>query len=379
MLTVYFASERDDIRTLADDWMSLEAACKRSTITFQRYDWCAHWMRVYGTRKHNFKPLLATAWRDGSIVGLLPLSIQTNLLGLRTARPLGCRQGQYASVVTDCSVEPSRVLGAITKALGQENLADVLCMEPLPGYFGGSVGTAEPVGSTFLLDLADFPDFAAYEASLSRNARKGMRRKLKKLETQGEVSFDLLTTDMPGYAALCDTMLDWKHQTLAASGRVGSNIACSGFRQFLAQMPARQDPYGLSPLCHVMAVDHQPVAAQVMFRESGTLIGYFSAYNPAFAEYSPGRLEMHRLVEWMFENGLNCYDFLANSEDYKRSIANREVNLYRLQAALTVKGQLLAGLSREPARRSAKKLIAALPPGIRQMAAAGARLAIQRN
>ena len=379
MLAICFASDPADIEAIAEPWKALEARCELGSISFQRHDWCAHWMRVYGGTSGTVKPLVATAWQNETLVGVLPLSIHTNSLGLRRAQSLGSPQGQYSSLIVDGTVDAAQILSATTDALRRKGLADIVVLEPVPGGIAKGADGIEPAGSSFVLDLTGFDDFTAYEASLSRVTRKGLRRKLKKLEAEGAVTFELMDVGTSDYSALCDVMLDWKQQTLAASGRVGSDIVCSSFRQFLKQIAASDRPNGLSPFCHVLKLDGRPIAGQLMFREGDTLVGYFSAYDPAFAGFSPGRLEMHRLVHWMFAKGLGLYDFLANSEDYKRSIANREIALYRIEQPLTAKGRVLAGFSADHAKRRTKALIAALPPGMRQFVANAARLALQLN
>lgn len=376
MFTTRFATGREQIEAIRPAWLALERRCPRRDITFQRYGWCKHWMRVYGAKQSRDVAVIASVWRDDEMVALLPLQTGRNRIGLRKAWPLGHPQGQYSAILADASIHPARALQLILAAMHEKPMVDLASFEHVPADIGSGQGGVEAEHS-FLLELSPFADFAEYEASLSRNQRKGLKRKLKKLEERGETGFRIAAAGDPGYDSLCRDMFEWKSHTLAASGRIGSNIVCDRFQRFITGLPeAARD--GLEPLCHVMTVDERPVAAQLMFREDKTLIGYFSAYDPGFAAFSPGRLEMHRLVEWMLDNDIARYDFLANSEEYKRTIANREVPLYRLQVPLTLRGRMLAGVSSRPLRRYIKKSLELLPRRGRQAAASAARRVVQR-
>ena len=110
-----------------------------------------------------------------------------------------------------------------------------------------------------------------------------------------------------------------------------------------------------------MRVSGEPVAAQIMLKRGHALIGYFAAFDPDYAAYSPGRLEMHRLVEWMIGNGITEYDFLGNAESYKESITNASVDLWSVKRPLTIAGAMAMKTMLCDARALAKESFYRLP------------------
>ncbi len=375
MVSIEIATTSQEIAAIADQWLDLERRSSQTAIAFQRYHWCTHWWKIFGETEHSHKLAVGAIWRDGLLVAVVPMMVVRNWFGAGEARMLGHPLGQYANAIVDPSFSVAEAMRLTLAELSATGLADLALIDQFPAAigFGFEKQIIQPDGVSFILDLTEFADFAAYEQSLSRNSRKGLRRKANKLGTEGMVEFELMATKNLHYPHLVDAMLGWKREALEASGRVGRNVFSDQFHTFLASLPDGSQAGGLEPVCHVMRLDAVPIAGQVMFRDGNGLIGYFSAYDPLFASFSPGRLELHRLIEWMFDNGLDSYDFLANSETYKVSLANRQVALAECRLPMTWRGRLASQVPLSSLKVHLKIILSWLPAPARRVTASIAR------
>ena len=57
-------------------------------------------------------------------------------------------------------------------------------------------------------------------------------------------------------------------------------------------------------------------------------------------KYSPGRLLLEHLLEWLIQNNLLVFDFTVGGEHYKKDWCDTETPLYETLESITFKGKL---------------------------------------
>ena len=77
------------------------------------------------------------------------------------------------------------------------------------------------------------------------------------------------------------------------------------------------------------------------------LVGQSTFYYPMPAheggdweKYSPGRLLLEHLLEWLIQNNLQVFDFTVGGEHYKKDWCDTETQLFETLEAITLKGKI---------------------------------------
>ena len=149
-----------------------------------------HGMRNGRDLNGSVEPLVLTAWNDGELAGLLPLQVETRFLIIREIRPLSHPHCQYAGILLNPDFDVRHVLDAFRTWIDYHAPGDVIVLDAmadksaLRALSGAETGMVHD-GKSYVLDLRAFESFGAYETSLSRNTRKGLGRKRRKLEQAG--------------------------------------------------------------------------------------------------------------------------------------------------------------------------------------------------
>jgi len=78
-----------------------------------------------------------------------------------------------------------------------------------------------------------------------------------------------------------------------------------------------------------LTVDGQKAAAYLCIHYDNQLWVYNSAWDQAFAEFSPGWVLLGYLVQWAIEQGIQAVDFMRGDEVYKYRFGgrDRQINL----------------------------------------------------
>lgn len=151
---------------------------------------------------------------------------------------------------------------------------------------------------------------------------KQLRRLRRKLEReQGAVEL-ILGEDRP---ETFGRLWAWKESQFRETGR--HNVLRP---RWAVEMMNRLHAGGLGEVSGFVAslnVNGEPIAAEFGPRWRGAFHPWIAAYDPAFAEYSPGHLLVAGLLEGMREAGLDRYDLGHDDAPYKAMFANTYVEL----------------------------------------------------
>lgn len=160
-----------------------------------------------------------------------------------------------------------------------------------------------------------------FEQDHARKAKQ-LRRLRRKLEREhGSMT---LTIGDPDPVAF-DLVMGWKRRQLAASRR--HDVLRPAWVTSLMERLHREGQGEISGCLVTLRAGSTPIAAEFGPRWSGVFHPWIAAYDPAFAQYSPGHLLVMNLLGDMQRAGLDRYDLGHDDAPYKAMFANSELPL----------------------------------------------------
>ncbi|MFF5208980.1 GNAT family N-acetyltransferase [Streptosporangium sp. NPDC000396] len=141
---------------------------------------------------------------------------------------------------------------------------------------------------------------------------KTVRYKERKLgREQGELRFEWDSTD----AGTLRTIMNWKSDQYQRTGRI-DRFAQPWIVRLVEELHSHRSDDFSGVLTMVYAGD-TPVAGHFGLRTARTLVGWFPAYDPAFARYSPGITHHLQMAEHAAKAGLHQVDMGKGGREYK--------------------------------------------------------------
>jgi len=160
-----------------------------------------------------------------------------------------------------------------------------------------SVVVTEQVKRPFLESTLDANDYLA--KSVSPHHRREMRRQWRRLSEHGELSYmvarqpEEIRYHLEEFLTLEDT--GWK-------GRRKSSMVSDRYRAAFAREAINSLAETDSVRIHSLALNGEAIASMIVFISAGDAWTWKTAYNEAWAHYSPGKLLVDRLTEWHLDD-----------------------------------------------------------------------------
>ena len=346
-------SATNDIASLETAWRQFEAAAVGHV--FQTYGfvsaWCAHIAPAEG-----IEPVFVTgATEDGRLLYLLPLGIRRKL-GSRTVEWLGGDQADYLGGLFDADylarLSANRTafdafVAGFVEAIGG---ADLLHFTKMPADYRGTPNpflqakTYPNANGAHATRLE--PDWDTYYKSRRKSGwRRTDRSKERQLAELGDLSF-VIADDAARLDEILDTLFDQKREGLARIG-VDDMFAPPGVRDFYRQLAHDSLADKGSAQISALYCGDRIAAANYGLIFGDTYYYVLHSYDlDAFADKSPGRQLMYRLMQWSFDNGLTLFDFTIGDEAYKDKWCEVSLDLVDAAMPLTAKGNVSSGAFR---------------------------------
>lgn len=353
-----------DPRAAGAAWRELDAVAAASP--YQSPEWLLPWIDTIGAAS-GVTPLIVVArGQDGSPVALLPFGLVRRswctvavFLGARDSnfnmglfRPgqTWARSGLQDLLARAAAASPSRVdaFVLINQPLGWDNVANPFAMldhQPSPSfaYKGGLTSRAD----------------AFLPGRLSREGRKKLRQKLKKLQAIGPVSVRRATTPADIVATL-DAFVEQRRARSLARGLLVDDLPA--LRKFLDRVtrphPASSIGSGTAPVeFYALRCGERVVATFGGTRRgrrfSGMLMSF--AADPDLSKTSPGELLLSEVLKLHCADGLVAFDLGIGEARYKAAYCPDVESLFDCVLPMTARGRLYAATER--LRLSAKRAI----------------------
>jgi CelD/BcsL family acetyltransferase involved in cellulose biosynthesis len=249
---------------------------------------------------------VAVIEQDGELAGFL--GFEQGRFGV--GRPIGAGLTEVQGVVGRAGVELD--IRALVRGCGLSVLElDRLLASQVPSRTSGATTWRAPV-----IELTE--GFEAYLDDCRRRSKKLVSDtfyKLRRLEREhGPVSVEDRADDTGALRAV----LAWKSAQYRRTG-LADRFADREIVELVERLLALRTP-AFEGALPVLLVDGRPIAGHVMLRRRPVLTGWFPAYDPAFARYSPGLILRLLTARSAACSGIEAIELGREGGDYKERL-----------------------------------------------------------
>jgi len=318
----------DSLEGLVSSWPELSHQLKWEPI-FVLPPWLKSWWSVFGSGARLF---LGIARQNGTVIGVAPLKIVDD----RASFIGDAKVCDYLDFVIRPGKEAEffNVLLDEMKGRGIARL-DLAALRPDSTVLDSLVGLARerhyPV-SCRLKDVSlelDLPQtWQEYLAALTSKQRHEVRRKLRRLEEVGTVSF-CVYQDSQDILAKLDIFIRLFRQSRRDKARF-MNAPMRSFFKLLAQAMAQAGLLRLG----FLELNSVPVAAVTYIDYNNNRYLYNSGYDPEYGHFSVGLLAKVLCIKDSIEQNKSKFDFLKGGEVYKYYLGGRKIPLYHCKITI---------------------------------------------
>jgi CelD/BcsL family acetyltransferase involved in cellulose biosynthesis len=313
------------IAAIAEEWEEL--ADRVGASPFVRPGWFAAWLEAFG----DGEPLVL-AVRDGErLAGVLALVGGRG----RLRSPTNTHTPVFDLVAEDAEVARRLAVELLERRFQQLDLAYLDPAGPLFKAVSG-VAAAEGRGPRLLsrsqMRSPYVPlhgDFDAFRAGLSRNFRRQLDRRQRRVGELGELTFEFTDggDDLEG-------LLDVGFELEASGWKVGEGTAilASPLRiRFYRELASWARSRGWLTLAFAR-LDGRPIAFDLCIEQGGRTYALKGGYDPEFAKYGVSFLLIAETIRRGYDLGHESYELLGDADDYKLQLTGEVRERVVLQA-----------------------------------------------
>lgn len=310
------ASDRAAIEALGAEWTALYAACGKPHQVFQQFEWLAIWASVYAGRR--LRPAIVTGRIDGRLVLVWPLVVR-NAFGIRVLSTMGEPFSQYSDALiaddlgdTDLDRVFDYVMALPVDVMALRRVREDAALAPL---LRRRLGVPQNCDVAPFIDFSGVPDAAAFERRFPGKLRSSRRRRRRRLEDRGPVTFETLAPS-PEAAAHVATALAFKRGWASDAGVPALAVRDPRFeRVFIAAARAGDKASGLRVSVLRCAGEIVGIALSVAGKDR--LFGHVLAPCPGLDHLGLGGLLAERIITGALGDGFVAIDLLAPADPYK--------------------------------------------------------------
>jgi CelD/BcsL family acetyltransferase involved in cellulose biosynthesis len=279
------------------------------------------WMRMCFARLATGRrqPVLALVREHGKLILGLPLRRRRHWLVLRRYFGLETVLPQHTDGLVAPGGDRSAAVAALLGRLGRDPLVESIGFNSLPELSPLAELVryrSRPDRSFSAASHVDMPDgFSAYFANFDSGSRRQVRRMARLMDERGGLVLRLSTPER------FDADLDW----LLARKRSWTPPGGEAMRAWLTTDSAENDLRVLgrkwlgNGKAHLgqLEVGGERAASSLFLVAGHEATAYVIAYDQRFAQTSPGRILMLRMLEYLSDRGVTACDMMKGSYDWK--------------------------------------------------------------
>jgi CelD/BcsL family acetyltransferase involved in cellulose biosynthesis len=357
---------RAGVDALSVRWLALEVASDGLNL-FQSLGWTRAIFDFEAQRGNaDFDPVIVTLHDGQRLVAILPLErIRTGTR--RVLTPLGHAFGQYSDVLVARGYDPQSVVRQLLRAATSAAPADTISFYKVRdgsqlalGMPDKNVSTGSEQGAPYVA-LDEYPDFAAYFATIKAKTRKNMRNARNRLERDGVLEHRVAESEGETLSVV-ERTLSARADRLKDQGLTSRAFRDGGFIAFCRSLPQRSD---VSLLAFSLRHDGQPIAEQWGFVHGGRYYAFVASRDFANSDESPGRLHLGEVIEACAERGIGGCDLGVPAMPYKLTWATQTAPVRDYALPITPRGWLVIQLWDVLLRPALKAMVLRMPAGLR--------------
>jgi CelD/BcsL family acetyltransferase involved in cellulose biosynthesis len=215
------------------------------------------------------------------------------------------------------------------------DLRRLRCGDPAADALAAAFGTREVAeGWTLNLEREDVcpvvhlvpgMSFEEYLSGLDKKARHEIRRKLRRAEGAGEITFERVAEPL----ADLDAFIDMHQGKGGENGLFPPTPGGDASRVFLRRWFEEEGPTGAAEL-HFLSVGGRRIAAGILVDDGKRLMFWNAGVDAGAPELSPGVVLAARCIQLAIERGRTAFDFLRGNEPYKYEWGSADEPIQRL-------------------------------------------------
>ena len=309
-------TQHQDFAELKPIWNSLFKQSDSKTF-FLHWDWQWQWWKCFGGELY----LIVLSNREPrKTIAIFPF-IRKTRFGFDRLKFIGSPDSDYLDILTLKGYEQQSLDFFFKQFLPQNSQIGIVELD--------AVNQCSPHWSYFQsLNLSAFtikhtkkpcpyivlPDsWEAYKASLSKQTRYLIGRKIRKLEKIFSVNYGVAKgDDLPRRMR---NFIDQHQQTWNQRQRPGA-FHNQKFKFFHHQIAEKLLTNNRLKLVY-LELDNKPVASYYLFREGNRYFFYLSGFDPKYAQYSPSVILLAKAIKQAIEEGCEEFDLMRGNADYK--------------------------------------------------------------
>jgi CelD/BcsL family acetyltransferase involved in cellulose biosynthesis len=341
-LRVETVGDAAGLAALAPGWDALVYDMPRPS-PYLLHGWVTAWWRAYGS---GAALQVHVAWRDGRLVGALPLCVRRER-GLRVLRFVGAGDSALADVLLAGGQDGEVAAALAARAVAsRHDYADLFGL-PSGSRLAAALGPARlavvPRVAAPVLDLR--PGWEAiYGERISGKHRKAQARARRRLAEQGRLETRVARTreeiDRALDGAFALHALRWRDRP------EGSGFATPAGRVLQREALGTLAADGV-PWIVTLHLDGRAIAFTAFFLLAGRMVLHHTAFDPAYARWSPGRMATYDALAAASAAGAWRVELLGGAEPYKLVLADGSEPLHAgLGLASGVRGHAAVAVRR---------------------------------
>jgi CelD/BcsL family acetyltransferase involved in cellulose biosynthesis len=333
-----------DLAAVESLWRGLEADGVASP--YQRFDWQRAYIETMRDSA-GFEPCVVLV-RDatGRPCLLLPLGIARRH-GLSVASPIGGKHANYHLPLMGSPLPSPSGLRALLRDAGRSLGIDAYAFASLPLAWNGlanplAEGGRPSPSNGYRLTL-DSDGESTLQRALSKDARKKLRQKDKKLRELGAVSHRVARTP-EDLDAILSAFLAQKRERFREMG-IPNPFEDGSTQSFLrAACLAGLDQGRPAIELHALMIGERALAVFGGAIDAARCCGMFTSFDPGpeIARSSPGELLMLDVIRHQCRQGRRVFDLGVGEARYKNSLCDEVEALVDVTLPVTARGHLYA-------------------------------------
>jgi CelD/BcsL family acetyltransferase involved in cellulose biosynthesis len=315
------------------DWLNNYWQEERNKITWEPLfllpPWIRVWLQVFSPPG---KTINLVVNFEGKVIGIAPLILKDNVASL-VGSPNICDYFDFLTVPGNEGDFYKALLGYLKDR--RVKILDTGVVRPDSTVMSSLLPVAKEAGFSITtipdelsLETDLPPTWDAYLNALEGKQRHEIKRKIRRLNENGEVSLQYITDkkSVPKFADIFLKMFVDSRQDKAA-------FLTRQMDAFFRNILECAAEYGFLRAL-ILELDSRPVAALTAFDYHDTVYLYNSGYDPQYSRLSVGIVSKALLIKDTIAHGKKRFDFLKGGEQYKYYLGGKEIQLQKCRISI---------------------------------------------
>lgn len=291
-------------------------------LSFQQFEWVKCWWDNFSTNRMRLFIVLAT--KNNEIIGIAPLTCKGNAFSkVNTLKFIGSGCFDYFDFIIKKGEEGDFINSLISYLdnefkhyeLQLKNIFQTSATLKIINERKNNNGFNFSVYPEIVVPYIELPETKQlFYLQTKRLLRVDVARRERRLNESGEVKFKYCENLKDAK----ETLEDFFHLHIKKweSAKGYSVYKFKIKREFLRNLVKRLFDKEILNI-YYLSLGEKKLAICIGFKKNRRFIYYSTAYDPEFAKFSPGKLLVNKLINYLIENRYKEFDFGIGEEYYK--------------------------------------------------------------